>query len=315
MCGTDPTSAVDAGGDSSGEFAVVTLPNGWQVGQFAPLTYLAGLAHAVTTRRGLDAALARTDCSAAGVQVAAALGLEGVAFCHQVHGARVVRVDGAGLAGEGDALLTDRPGLGVMGFSADCPLVLLADPAGPAVGVAHASWRSTVQRITARLVEAMAGELGASPDRLVACICPSAGPCCYEVGGEVVQAAVDALGLVAERFFRERMGGGEGGRGEGRGRRGDAETRGRGEGKTGRRETGDREEGRGGDAEGGGGSKFLFDLWAANRDQLIRGGLKRANVHTAGVCTICRNDLFPSYRVEGQSAGRFIAAIGRRVAR
>ena len=280
MCGTDP-----GGGDV---FGLSTLANGWQVGQFAPLTRLDGLAHAVTTRHGLDARLARTDRSAAAQQVAAALGLEGVAFCHQVHGAAVVRVDAAGLAGEGDALLTDRAGLGVMGFSADCPLVLVADPAGPAVGVAHASWRSTVQRIAARLVEAMAGQLGAPPERLVACICPSAGPCCYEVGGEVVQAAVDALGLGAERFFRER------GRGE-EGRRGDAGTRGRGE-------------------TEGGGRKFLFDLWSANVDQLLRRGLKRPNIHVAGFCTICRNELFPSYRVEGQSAGRFVAVIGRPVA-
>jgi YfiH family protein len=302
MCGTDP-----AAGDSRDLFTLATLANGWRVGLFAPLTRLAGLAHAVTTRHGLDARLARADRSAAAAQVAAALGLEGVAFCHQVHGATVLRVEAAGLAGEGDALLTDRPGLGVMGFSADCPLVLVADPAGPGVGVAHASWRSTVQRITALLVEAMAGELGAPPERLVACICPSAGPCCYEVGGEVVQAAVEALGLGAERFFRERTPDG----GEGRGRRGDAGTRGRGEGKTGRPETGDREEAGRREAEGGGGPKFLFDLWAANREQLIRGGMKRANVHTAGVCTICRNDLFPSYRVEDDSAGRFIAALGR----
>jgi polyphenol oxidase len=288
MCGTDP-----AAGDV---FALATLANGWQVGQFAPLTCLDGLAHAVTTRHGLAPRLARRDRAAAAEQVAGALGLEGVAFCHQVHGAAVVRVEAPGLAGDGDALLTARPGLGIMGFSADCPLVLLADPAGPAVGVAHASWRSTVQRITARLVEAMACQLGAPPERLVACICPSAGPCCYEVGGEVVQAAVDALGLGAERFFRERPRGG-GGEGSGRGRRGDAETRGR----------GDTE---GGQGEGGG-SKFLFDLWSANRDQLLRSGLKGPNVHTAGLCTICRNDLFPSYRVEGESAGRFVAVVGR----
>lgn len=261
MCGTST-----AGPD---EFAIATLPNGWQVGRFPALAGeggFAGLAHVVTTRVGLDAGVARSDRSAAAAQVADAMGLEGVAFCHQVHGPAVVRVDAAGLAGDGDALLTGRPGLGVMGFSADCPLVLVADPAGPAVGVAHASWRSTVQRITARLIEAMAGQLGAPPERLVACVCPSAGPCCYEVGGEVVQAAVDALGLGAERFFRERA---------------------------------------------GGGGKFLFDLWAANRDQLIRAGVRKQNVHVAGVCTICRNDLFPSYRVEGPSAGRFVAVIGR----
>jgi copper oxidase (laccase) domain-containing protein len=30
----------------------------------------------------------------------------------------------------------------------------------------------------------------------------------------------------------------------------------------------------------------------------------------AGVCTLCRNDLFPSHRREGEAAGRFAAVIG-----
>ena len=151
-----------------------------------------------------------------------------------------------------------------MGFSADCPLILAADPSGPAVGMAHASWRGTVKGIAARLIEAMGAEFGTDPAGAVACIGPAAGPCCYEVGPEVRRAADRALGPMAGRFFRE-----------------------------------------------GGGGRYLFDLWAANRDQLLRAGLADCNVHTAGICTICRNDLFPSYRVEGDAAGRFVAVIGR----
>ncbi len=60
------------------------------------------------------------------------------------------------------------------------------------------------------------------------------------------------------------------------------------------------------------GRKLYFDLWAANRDQLIRSGLCEANVHIAGICTITRNDLFPSYRLEGDKAGRFAAVIARK---
>jgi len=56
--------------------------------------------------------------------------------------------------------------------------------------------------------------------------------------------------------------------------------------------------------------KWLLDLWAANRDQLRRAALREENVHVAGVCTICRNDLLPSFRAEGSAAGRFVAAIG-----
>jgi hypothetical protein len=56
--------------------------------------------------------------------------------------------------------------------------------------------------------------------------------------------------------------------------------------------------------------QMYFDLWSANRDQLLRAGLAPQNIHTSSVCTICHNELFPSYRVEGESAGRFAAIIG-----
>jgi hypothetical protein len=249
-----------------GAYGLATLPNGWQVGRFDALMRLPGIVHAVTTRRGPDVSAVAGDRVAAAARLADALGLADVAICNQVHGADVLRVDSGGLVGDGDALVTGRPGLGVMAFSADCPLILAADAAGPAVGVAHASWRGTIRRIAARLIETLADQFGAEPANVVACIGPSAGPCCYEVGGEVLAAAVEALGPSAERFFRRRP---------------------------------------------GPGGRFLLDLWSANRDQLLRAGLPRRNIHAAAVCTLCRNDLYPSQRAEGDAAGRFVALIAR----
>jgi len=251
--------------DGDGEpLAFTTLPGGWEVGVFRALDALPGVVHAVTTRRGLDAAVAKSDPASAARRLAERLGLDGVAFSRQVHAAGILRVRSGGLAGEADALVTDTPSLGVMGLSADCPLILVADSAGPGVAVAHASWRGTMQSLAAGLVEALTGELGTAPADLIACISPAAGPCCYEVGPEVRRAAVQALGPDAQRFFRP-----------------------------------------------GRADRLLFDLWSANRDQLLGAGLAACNVHTAGICTICRNDLFPSYRVEGDAAGRFVAVIGR----
>jgi copper oxidase (laccase) domain-containing protein len=57
--------------------------------------------------------------------------------------------------------------------------------------------------------------------------------------------------------------------------------------------------------------KMYFDLWQANRAQLLEAGLSEENIHVAGVCTMTRNDLFPSYRLEGASAGRFAAVIAK----
>ncbi len=249
--------------EDSTPYQLVALPGGWEAGQFAPMANMAGLVHAVTTKHGLDVQLAATDPSGAACQVASAMGFDGVAFCRQVHGDMLYHVESPGIAGDGDGLVTDTPGLGVMCFSADCPIVLVADSATSAVGVAHASWRSTVKQVTRRLVDRLRDEFGCGPENLVAGVCPSAGPCCYEVGPEVVDVAVRELGLMAERFFRAS------------------------------------------------GDRFIFDLWAANREQLLAAGVRRENIHTAGVCTICHNDTYPSYRSEKGTAGRFVAVIGR----
>jgi hypothetical protein len=57
-------------------------------------------------------------------------------------------------------------------------------------------------------------------------------------------------------------------------------------------------------------SPFFLDLWSANRDQLLRAGVREKNIHISGICTMCANDVFPSHRREGAAAGRFAAVIG-----
>lgn len=233
------------------------------VGRFAPLTEAGFEAHVVTTRRGVDAAAMGWDKSHAAKVAAELTGLAEIAYCEQVHGAEVLAVSAGGFAGEADALVTDTPGVGLMGFSADCPLVLAADAATGAVGMAHASWRGTVRGVSARMVNRMC-ELYASPaEDMVACVAPSAGPCCYEVGRDVFEAAERHMGESAHRYFLRRRG------------------------------------------------SLHFDLWGANLHWLTEAGLRKENIHIASVCTICHNDLFPSYRVEGDSAGRFVAVIGQ----
>ncbi|HET6890986.1 MAG TPA: peptidoglycan editing factor PgeF [Pyrinomonadaceae bacterium] len=58
-----------------------------------------------------------------------------------------------------------------------------------------------------------------------------------------------------------------------------------------------------------------IDLLKANRDQLIAAGVKDERIHTAPLCTMCRTDLFFSYRREKQKhgkVGRLMAVIGSR---
>lgn len=166
----------------------------------------AGWPHGWTTSDGPDF---RPDPSgpemSAGMEaLRAAAGLRGVAWVHQVHGGVILRAEGPGVAGDADALWTDVPGLAVVGRGADCPLILVGgrrDGGAPVWGFAHASWRSTVAGITASLLRDMTAT-GLRPATARALVCPSAGPCCYEVGDEVREAALAALGDGAKTFFK-----------------------------------------------------------------------------------------------------------------
>jgi polyphenol oxidase len=58
-----------------------------------------------------------------------------------------------------------------------------------------------------------------------------------------------------------------------------------------------------------------IDLFKANRDQLISLGVAQDRIHTSPLCTMCRTDLFFSYRREKKlqgRVGRLMSVIGRR---
>ena len=60
--------------------------------------------------------------------------------------------------------------------------------------------------------------------------------------------------------------------------------------------------------------RALVDLHEANRRQLTRAGVSRENIHPAPFCTMCRTDLFFSYRREKKlhgRTGRLLGVIGR----
>lgn len=165
----------------------------------------AGWRHGWTTVDGPDfrADPGSPAMAAAMSALCGAAAVDGAAWVHQVHGGAVLRATGPGLAGDADALWTTEPGLAVVGRGADCPLVLVGGrraDGGAVWGFAHASWRSTVAGITPALLAAM-GTAGLRAGTARALVCPSAGPCCYEVGGEVREAALAALGSRAAAWF------------------------------------------------------------------------------------------------------------------
>jgi YfiH family protein len=113
----------------------------------------------------------------------------------QVHG-NLVRVLPQGQAShadatdkpDGDALISNVPGLVLAVLVADCVPIVMADRTGGAAGAIHAGWRGTCARIGPAAVGAMRRQFGTDPANLVAAIGPSIGPDDYEVGEALVEA-------------------------------------------------------------------------------------------------------------------------------
>jgi YfiH family protein len=134
------------------------------------------------------------------LRLARALGYqpEDVTFARQVHGAVLAVHDTASFAcslsghdnrkeqanvPEADGHVLRRHGCAALVFVADCLPVALAGPRG--VAMVHAGWRGLAGGILAAGAEAV----GATS----AAIGPGIGPCCYEVGEEVLET-FSALG-------------------------------------------------------------------------------------------------------------------------
>ncbi len=93
-----------------------------------------------------------------------------------------------------DGQITDKPGVALVTFSADCTPILLFDPIRKAIGAVHAGWRGTALGIAAKAVEAMVQEFGCDRGNIQAAIGPCIGKCCFETDWDVPQAMLDALG-------------------------------------------------------------------------------------------------------------------------
>jgi YfiH family protein len=57
------------------------------------------------------------------------------------------------------------------------------------------------------------------------------------------------------------------------------------------------------------GARPHLDLWSANRDQLIAAGIPAGHIHVCGLSTVSHPDVFDSYRVAGERAGRMAGVI------
>ncbi|MGD9331620.1 MAG: polyphenol oxidase family protein, partial [Desulfobacterales bacterium] len=173
--------------------------NGIDFYYFENLAQFPRLQHGITTRRGgvsqapfdsLNMALhvgdTRANVATNQHRVLARFAPAQPVYLHQVHGSRVAvwegaaSKDGAGIAGEADAVVTDRPQRLLTILVADCQPVMLYDPVQLVIANIHSGWRGSLVDIIGRTVGLMQKRFACNPADLYAGIGPSLGPCCAE---------------------------------------------------------------------------------------------------------------------------------------
>jgi len=188
----------------------------------------------------------------------------------------------------GDGLITATPGLLLAIQAADCLPVTLVDTKRRAVGVLHAGWRGTVQRVVEKGVGEMFRCFGSRASDLKAAIGPGIQGCCYEVGEEV-RTRFESQFAYAASLFREV-------------KESDPvrekypllflNARAPGHGELPK--------------------KIFLDLVEANRQQLLAAGVPEKNIEALPFCTNCHPELLFSYRAEKGKTGRMMGVAGIR---
>jgi hypothetical protein len=173
-----------------------------------------------------------------------------------------------------DALITDVSGVALMLRFADCLPVLLYDPVRRAIGLAHAGWKGTVGGIAAKTASAMMEAYGSRPADIIAGLGPCIGPCCYQVGGEVIEAVKESFnhwqGLLRPQGYGSvHFDLWEASRCQ------------------------------------------LAELGAPPLSPPTLGG-RKGGIEVIQLCTACRTDEFFSHRAEGGHTGRFAVILGMR---
>lgn len=92
-----------------------------------------------------------------------------------------------------DALITNEAGVVLTTFYADCVPIYLVDQEQKAIGLVHSGWRGTVQKISAKTIEAMHSAYQTQPENIVAVIGPSICRDCYEVSEDVIEEIKSAF--------------------------------------------------------------------------------------------------------------------------
>lgn len=84
-----------------------------------------------------------------------------------------------------DGLVTNKKGIPLMTFYADCVPLLFYDPVKKVVATAHSGWKGTVNKIGAVMINEMVSKYDCQPEDIYCAIAPSICMSCYEISEDV----------------------------------------------------------------------------------------------------------------------------------
>ncbi len=112
-------------------------------------------------------------------------------YVNQVHGKNILFIDGKGddriYQKDADAIVTDRSGIALCIFTADCLPVVLINPQHGVIGIIHCGWRGLKSGIVQNVIETTSERWKTDVKDFKVYLGPSIRGCCYEVGNDVYE--------------------------------------------------------------------------------------------------------------------------------
>jgi YfiH family protein len=111
--------------------------------------------------------------------------LEDIGYLNQTHSDIVHIFDKENY--DGDGICTDKKGVAIGVFTADCVPILIYDKGKRVISAVHSGWKGTYKYIVINAVVKMVEEYGTKIEDLSIYIGPHNMECCYEVGEDLIE--------------------------------------------------------------------------------------------------------------------------------
>lgn len=109
-----------------------------------------------------------------------------IAFQKQIHTDKISIVNKPGYQGESDAMITDRPNIGLAISTADCTPIFIYDTKQKIIAAIHSGWRSTQAKIISKTLDELNRKFNCRPENLIGYIAPCISQENYEVSSDFI---------------------------------------------------------------------------------------------------------------------------------